>query len=132
MSHWTKVKTKIRDLDYLKKGLSRMGLAFQEGNFTITQYGTSHQAQLKLDTAVGLACEADGTWAMVGDFYHSNTASLHKYYRNNQQFDADLSTAYAIEQTKGQLEEQQFFCSENADAEVSKSDGLIHMMYTRY
>ena len=131
MSHWTKVKTKLRELDYIKKALSRMGLEFQEGNHTIKQYGTSEKAEIKLDDAVGLSRQEDGTWAMVGDFYHSRNQGLRKYYGNNNGFNTDLGTNYAIEQAKGQLEEQQFFCSENEEGKVG-SDGMIRMTYSRF
>ena len=131
MSHFTKIKTQVRDLEYLKKALTRMGLSFQEGNFTITQYGTTEKAEIKFDEAVGLSCQEDGTFAMVGDFYHSRNTGLRKYYSDNNRFSADIGTNYAIEQSKGALEEQQFFCSDNESAEVG-SDGMIRMVYSRY
>ena len=68
MSHWTTVKTKLNDRTTVRKGLKRMGLEAQEGDFSITQYGKTEPAQLKLDEAVGLARQKDGTFAMVGDF----------------------------------------------------------------
>jgi len=128
MSHWTKVATKLRDKEILKKALQRMGLAFEEGKHTITQYGTSSKAEIKLDNAVGLAVQKDGTYSMVGDFYHSRNQKLRKYYGKNKQFAADLSTAYAIEEATTRLEEQQFYCSENAEGEVGE-DGLITMCF---
>jgi hypothetical protein len=57
-----------------------MGLEVQEGNFTIKQYGRSEQAELKVDDAVGLCKQQDGTWSMVGDFYHSHNTKLRQYY----------------------------------------------------
>ena len=131
MSHWTKVKTKLRELEYLKKSLTRMGIAFQEGNHTIKQYGTTEKAEIKLDDAEGLSRQEDGTWAMVVDFYHSQNSSLRKYYGNNKAFETDLGTAYAVEQAKGQLEDQQFFCSENEQAKVGQ-DGMIRMVFERF
>jgi len=128
MSHWTKVTTKLRDKEILKKALTRMGLEFQEGDHTITQYGTSSKAEIKLDNAVGLAVQKDGTYAMVGDFYHSRNRKLSKYYGKTKQFASDLSTAYAIEEATTRLEEQQFYCSENAEGEVGE-DGMITMCF---
>lgn len=128
MSHWTKVTTKLRDKEILKKALTRMGLEYKEGEFTITQYGTSSKAEIKLDNAVGLAVQEDGTYSMVGDFYHSHNSKLRKYYGKTNQFAADLSTAYAIEEASTRLEEQQFYCSENAEGQVGE-DGLITMVF---
>jgi hypothetical protein len=105
-----------------------MKIKFTEGTFTIKQYGQSEKCELKMDDAVGMSLQADGTWAMVGDFYHSRNEGLHGYYGNNQKFSADLTTAYAVEEAKSALEAQNFFCTDNADGIVG-SDGLIHMVY---
>lgn len=131
MSHFTKIKTKLANKEIIKKALSRIGLKFEEGNFKITQYGKTEKAELKLDKAVGLSLQKDGTWAMVGDFYHAKTQSLNKYYNNTKQFSADVNTAYAIEQSKSTLEDKQFFCSENEEAKIG-SDGLIRMVFENY
>lgn len=131
MSHWTKVKTKISDLEALKKALDRMGIEYNEGTHNIKQYGKSEKAELKLDDAVGFSRQQDGTYSMVGDFYHSRNPKLRKYYGNTQQFTGDIQTAYAVEETVLRMEEQQFHCCENHDAVVG-SDGLIHMTFERY
>lgn len=131
MSHFTVVKLKLRDKEILKKALERMGLQFQEGDFTITQYGKSSKAEIKMDNAVGLAVQEDGTFAMVGDFYHSKNQKLSKYYGRTQQFASDLSTAYAIEEATTRLEEQQFYCSENSEGEVNE-EGMIVMRFTSW
>lgn len=128
MSHWTKVKTKLTSREIIEKALQRMGLGFQVGDFTITQYGTTEKAEIKLDNAVGLSQQEDGTWAMVGDFYHSHNRDLRKYYGKNKQFNTDLSTAYAVEEAVTRLEEKQFYCSENAEGEIGE-DGLITMVF---
>lgn len=128
MSHWTKVKTKLKDQAILEKALQHMGLNYKVGEHTITQYGTSEKAEIKLDDAVGLSAQEDGTWAMVGDFYHSRNQKLRKYYGNNKQFNTDLATAYAVEEATVRLEEKQFYCSENSEAEIGE-DGLITMVF---
>ena len=132
MSHWTKVKTKLTSLDLIKKALDRMELSYEEGNHTIKQYGKSEKAELKLDNAVGLSEQEDGTYAMVGDFYHaSGNRKLRSYYGKASQFSADLGTAYAIEEAQESLSAQGFFCTENSDAEVGE-DGLIHMTFESF
>ena len=131
MSHFTKISLKIRDQEIVKKALTRMGFEFSEGKHTITQYGKSEKAEIKLDDAVGLSVQKDGTFAMVGDFYHSKNTQLRKYYGKTNNFTADLSTAYAIEEATTRLEEQQFFCTENTEAAVG-ADGLISMCFESY
>lgn len=131
MSHFTTVKTRLSNLDVLKKALERMGLSYQDGSHTITQYGRSEKAEVKLDDAVGLQLQKDGTYSMVGDFYHSRNSKLRKYYGDNGKFAADITTAYSIEEARMTLEEQQFFCSDN-EAGVVGADGLIRMVYTQY
>jgi hypothetical protein len=115
LSHWTKVSTKITQIDALKKALEKMGLNFSEGDHKITQYGTSENAELKLDDAVGLSRQKDGTFAMVGDFYHSNNSKLSCYYCNPQKFSTDLSLAYAEAESVLRLEEQEFSLSERTE-----------------
>ena len=131
MSHFTKVTTKLRNATALQKALTRMGINFETGQFTITQYGKSEKAEIKLDQAVGLSLQADGTYAMVGDFYHSKNDKLRRYYGRNQQFSGDLTTAYAVEEAKEQLELQNYYCTENSEAKIG-DDGLIRMVYESY
>jgi hypothetical protein len=130
MSHWTKVKTKITSLESLKKALERMGLEVNEGSHTISQYGKSEKAEVKVDNSVGFSMQKDGTWAMVGDFYHSRNPILRKYYGRNKNFEQDLNTAYAVADAVAKLEDQQFFCTENEGAEVGE-DGFIRMTFER-
>jgi hypothetical protein len=115
-------------MEHLKKALTRMGLEFTEGNHTITQYGTSEKAEIKLDNAVGFSRQEDGTFAMVGDFWHSKNKDLRKYYGKTKQFDKDISTSYAIEEAKSNMEAQNFFCTGNEAGEVGQ-DGLITMTF---
>lgn len=133
MSHWTTVKTKLNDQTTVRKALKRMGLEAQEGDFSITQYGKTEPAQLKLDEAVGLARQKDGTFAMVGDFWHSQNRDLKKYYGpdGNETFVKELSTSYAVEEAFIGLEQQNFFCSENEKATIGE-DGLITLTFERY
>lgn len=130
MSHWTKVKTKLTNLDYLKSALASMGYKFKEGDFTVTEYGTSEKAELLLDKSLGLSKQEDGTYAFVGDPYHCTTQDLSKYYRKLDKLTQELSTKYAVEEAKSGLEEQGFFVSDNAEATVGE-DGLITMTFEK-
>lgn len=131
MSHWTKIGTKISEMDALKKALERMGLEYSEGKHSIKQYNTTEKAEIKLDDAVGFSRQKDGTFSMVGDFYHSRNPKLRRYYSNTQNFTDDLQTAYAIEESTLRMEEQQFTCTENSEGAVGE-DGLIRMTFERF
>jgi hypothetical protein len=131
MSHWTKVKTKLSNLEHVKKAITRLGYEFQEGNFKVTEYGTTEKAELLLDKSLGLSLQEDGTYAFVGDPYHCRTQGLGKYYGKLDKLTGELSTAYAIEEAKYNLEQQNFFCTDNAEGKVGE-DGLIHMCFESY
>ena len=131
MSHWTKVKTKLSSTELIKKALTRMNLQVEEGDFTITEYGTSEKAQLLLDKSVGLSLQEDGTYSFVGDPYHCRTQGLSKYYRKLDALTGELGKNYAIEEAVQNLNEQNFFCTENESAEVGE-DGLITMTFESY
>lgn len=127
MSHWVRVKLKANNSDVLVRALRRMGCEnVQTGNFTISQYGQSSEATIKVDSGVGFAQQADGTFEMVGDFYHSRDRAMRKYYGRNQEFQTDLQSAYAIEDQLVKLDELGFEIIENADGLVGE-DGLIRM-----
>lgn len=134
MSHWTKVKSEIKDKELLKKALSQLGWQFEEGNFKITQYGTTEKAEILLDSknkALGLSQQEDGTWALVGDPYHTPYDHvLHKYYRQEKKFLDDLGTSYAIADAKEKLEEQGFEVVEN-DKGVVGRDGKVRMTFQK-
>jgi hypothetical protein len=131
ISHYTEVSTSLKNKNYLKKALKRMGLEFTEGNFTITQYDKSSKAEIKFDNAVGLSQQKDGTWMMVGDFYHSNNHKLSCYYGNQNKFKQDIQTAYSIEETNDILESQGFSCVENTKGLVNKQ-GVVRLVYEQY
>lgn len=129
MSHYVKASTTVRDKNLLKKSLTRLGWEFQEGDFTITQYGKSSKAQIKFSEALGLVQEADGTWSMVGDpYHHHGKDNLRKYYRKEKEFATDLGVAYAVEEARDQLENMQFQCIDNEAGKIG-DDGLITQIY---
>lgn len=111
----------------LKKALDRLGWKYEEGNFTISQYGQSSKAQIKFSDAMGMSLQEDGTWSMVGDPYHHH-GELRKYYGKSQEFARDLTSAYAISEATEALEEQNFYCVDNEKGVVGP-DGKIKMLF---
>lgn len=131
MSHWTKVKTKLSNKEYLMKALNRLGYEAREGNFTVTEYGTTEKAEILLDKALGLSLQEDGSYAFVGDPYHGTNQKIRSLYGKLDRFTGEVATQYAVEETVDQLAQHNFFCSENSEAKVGE-DGLIHMTFESY
>jgi hypothetical protein len=46
MSHFTQIKTKIQDIEYLKKALTKLGYNYQEGNLEIKGYSGLEKVSL--------------------------------------------------------------------------------------
>jgi hypothetical protein len=131
MSHFTKVKTKLTNLEHLAKAFQRLGYEVQQGNFKVTEYGQTSDAQLLLDKALGLSLQEDGTYAFVGDPYHGSTQKIRQHYRQLEKFTAEVSTAYAIEETIDALQQQNYYCTDNTEASVG-ADGMITMTFESY
>ena len=126
MSHWTRVKLKVNDESTLVAALKKMGANnVQTGTHSIKAYGQSDQASVWIDNGVGFKKTKDGTYEMIGDFYHSS--DFYKYYSNNGKFETDLTTAYAVEDVKARVDELGFEISENSEGLVGE-DGMIRMV----
>lgn len=73
MSHITRVKTQIRDLEALKEALAELGLTLEIGNVTVADYYGHEercQARVKIgDYFVGFRMTESGTYQMAGDFW---------------------------------------------------------------
>lgn len=133
MSHWTKVKLKITDKETLAAALKRMGagVVHMEPR-KINQYGTTEMADIWIDDAVGFKQEADGTFSMIGDFYHSRSG-FKKYYRKIDKFTQELNAAYGLEDTIRKVEDlgMGFTLTGNEEAEEGE-DGLIRLEFTTF
>jgi hypothetical protein len=127
LSHYLTVKVNVTNDRFLKQALAKMGLQFEEGNFRITQYGKTENAEIKFENALGLQKQKDGTWMLVGDPYHCQNKKLRSYY-GNQNFSKDLGIQYTLVETKEKLESMNFECVENSQGTVGKN-GKIRMLY---
>lgn len=131
MSHFVRVScNKLHDQELIEKALTRLGYKYEIGEFTISEYGKSATAQIKLDKSLGLSQQQDGSWAFVGDPSHCKTQNLRQFYGKMNNLTNELSTAYAIEEATQVLEDQQFFCTENEEARVG-DDGMIRIVFER-
>jgi hypothetical protein len=130
MSHWTRVKLKFTDKDVLAKALKRMGApTVNTTKKKITQYGTTDEADIWVDNAVGFKLEKDGTFSMIGDFYHSTTPVFKKYYNQNKKFEEKLNECYGIEDAVAKIEGLQVNFNETGKVE---DDTYVRLQYTSY
>ncbi|MCP3683995.1 MAG: DUF1257 domain-containing protein [bacterium] len=79
MSHKTKIKTKLNNLEYIKKGMTELGYEYTVGENLKTSgnYGVNEKVDILIhkigekptNDAVGFRKESDGTYTAIGDFY---------------------------------------------------------------
>jgi len=125
MSHWTKTKTKLNNMDYMKSALKRMGITeYKEGGKISRAYDDSEggRVDISIDGHVGLRQEEDGTISIVGDHYYSQ----HAVVKQPEKFKSELTKNYLVSEAFAKVEEQSFYIYENEKAEVG-ADGLIRM-----
>lgn len=73
MSHFTRVKTQITDLDVLKRSLADLEYACAEGAVVRGYQGKQEKAELVVrpggDYDIGFVREADGAYALIADWW---------------------------------------------------------------
>ena len=129
----------MNELASIRAALKRMNIPIVGTNEDIQLYGQAAKAEVVIAreegrATVGLARQEDGTYAIIGDFYHARdgeTQQLIKYYRKDEVFMTELQTAYCIEQAKAKVEEIGFVIEENIEGVVGE-DGTITMVAIGY
>ncbi|GAB4260151.1 MAG: DUF1257 domain-containing protein [Deferrisomatales bacterium] len=105
MSHFTKVKTKIVELLYLKRALEQMDLQYEEGKVKIRGYmGRKTAVDLRVRTPEGYDIgfiKSGDTYEVVADWDMVRTFSQESFVR-------DVTRAYAYQVVKDQLELQDY------------------------
>jgi hypothetical protein len=105
MSHFTKVKTKIVEMLYLKRALDDMNLEYQEGKVKIRGYlGRKMAVDLRIRTPEGYDIgfvKAGDTYEVVADWDMVKTFS-------RESFVGDVTRRYAYHVVKEQLGVQDY------------------------
>jgi hypothetical protein len=100
MSHFTRVKTKIVDMLYLKRALGELNLQHKEGKVKIRGYmGKKMEVELRISTPDGydIGFRKDGdTYEVVADWDMIKSIS-------QESFIAEVTRRYATEVVKEQL-----------------------------
>ncbi|HHP7232521.1 MAG TPA: DUF1257 domain-containing protein [Xenococcaceae cyanobacterium] len=106
MSHFTTIKTKIVEKEYLKQALSELGHNYQEGNVNIRGYqGIQTPVAIKIPTKntgydIGFR-QSNNAYEIVADWWGIRDIK-------QDQFLQQVSQRYAYHAAKAKLEEQGF------------------------
>jgi hypothetical protein len=125
MSHFTRIKTKIIDKEYLKQALTDMGYTYQEGNVQVNGYsGNRTSAELKIPTGnpsydIGFQKQGD-RYEIIADWWGIKNIQ-------QAQFVQTLNQKYAYHAAKSKLEEQGF-CLVSEEVEQGNQ---IHLVLRR-
>lgn len=125
MSHFSRIKTKLVEREYLLKALADLGHACQEGKQEIRGYsGNRTPVDIKIATKsagfdIGFQKTGDA-FELVADWWGIKDI-------NQQQFVQQLNQRYAYHATTAKLEEQGF----SVTSEEKDNDGRIHLMLRR-
>jgi hypothetical protein len=128
MSHFSTVKTELRDLDALRAALEDMGHAPREGGISVRGYrGQTEVADLAITqpdgSDFGFRLNPDtGCYELVADL------QLWKQPLPVERFLAQLSQRYALRSILAATAEEGFQVSEQAN----RADGSIELVVTRW
>ena len=128
MSHFSTVKTELRDRDALVAALTDLGHTPREGALSVRGYrGQTQQADLAIDQAngadIGFRLNADtGCYELVTDL------ELWKQSVPVERFLAQLNQRYALRSILAATAEEGFQVSEQTQA----LDGSIELVVTRW
>lgn len=125
MSHFTRLKTKIVEKEYLKQALTDLGYQYQEGNVQVNGYsGNRTNAELKISTSnpnydIGFQKQGDN-YEIVADWWGIKDIQ-------QAQFVQTLNQKYAYHTAKSKLEEQGF----SLVSEEVEEGNKIHLVLRR-
>lgn len=122
MSHFTRIKTKMVEKEYLTRALEDLGYKWEAGDLKIGGFlGERARAELKIKVKgrdVGFR-KAGDAYEMVADWWGMGAA--------RDQFLQELTRRYAYQAARGQLEAQGF----NLVSEEQEKDGRVHLVLRR-
>ncbi|REJ91794.1 MAG: DUF1257 domain-containing protein [Planctomycetota bacterium] len=125
MSHFTNVKTQLVNLEYLKKSLTDLGYAYEEGNVEISGYrGKRAGVELRIPTNspgydIGFRKGSSG-YDMIADWWGISDIDKRSFLQQ-------IGQRYAYNATRDKLEKQGFSIAE----EKVNDEGKIHLVLRR-
>ena len=125
MSHFTTIKTKIVEKEYLKQALSELGHNYQEGNVNIRGYqGIQTPVAIKIPTKntgydIGFR-QSNNAYEIVADWWGIKDIKQDRFLQQ-------VSQRYAYHAAKAKLEEQGF----SLVSEEAQEGERIHLVLRR-
>lgn len=105
MSHFTTIKTKIIDKEYLKKALNELGYSYEEGKFKCSGFGgqeTEVEIKVKQKEGYDFGFRKEGqVYVLVGDWWGIKDI-------DKDEFVNQLTQLYAYHLVKNQLVSKDF------------------------
>lgn len=130
MSHFTKVATKINDLEALKKALDQLGWTYktaEEGVEVRGWRGQTSKAELAIDMGkydVGVVRQEDGTYALEADWWGVETTRGLK----EEEVVREVNAKYAYQRVIQAVQEQGYTIDENS----VQPDGTIKLSVSKW
>ncbi len=125
MSHFTRIKTKLVDLRFIKQAIEDLGYRCEEGAVNIRGYGGAQAAvQLRIPTGnagydIGFV-QSGESYDLVADWYGIRDI-------NQERLLKDITRRYAYHATRSVLEEQGFTLAQ----EQVGPDEQVHLVLRR-
>ncbi len=130
MSHFTEVKTEIKDKESLKKALTKLGIEFQHSDQGLAVrgfYGDSIKAEFCLTAKgnydIGLKLNEDGCYELIADW-----SSLAHLGIDQETYVNQLKQKYAHVQLIDKLNDQGF----QVEEETLSEDGSIQLTVSQW
>ncbi len=135
MSHFTRMRTKIRDRQTLTRCLEEMGHQVQEGG-TIRGYQGREKVDLRVTTGrgyeIGFRRTGDGSYELIADWWGVRGTSQAQFTRElQQQFEEvqrEVRRQYALQTVLEKSREQGF----NVVEQQEQEDGTIRVVVRRW
>jgi hypothetical protein len=125
MSHFSTIRTRMVEKDYLKRTLQDLGYACEEGEVSIGSWGSG---RMKVEIKVRLGpFSCDVGFVKKGDAYEAVADWMGVPGIDRKKFVEQLTQRYAYHAARAKLEEQGFALV----AEESQKDGGIRLVLRR-
>ena len=137
MSHFTSIRTRIKDLDVLKKCLANMGYSIREGRQKLAGYSdqkTKVDLLVKMPQGydIGFRKGPDGTWEIVADWWGVKGVRGEELRRNLErsfeEMEKEIKRRYAMEKVVKETHRMGFSVVEQRQAE----DRTIKLVVRRF
>jgi hypothetical protein len=123
MSHISRIRTQMKEKEYLLKAIQDLGYTYEEGNLTLTGFGNLEHVDIKIPLRmsfdIGFRMTTNG-YEIIADWWGVRKV-------NQKEFTAALYQRYAYHAARASLEQQGF----SMVSEENQADGQIRLVLRR-